>query len=192
MSTARQPVVLLTGFEPFGRHRVNSSWEAVRLAGPRLGAGVIIARLPVDRIRAAYLLTGLLERHRPDACLLTGLASGDRLRLEVVARRPRVLAGPDAPGRLCGSWPVAEAALAARLSRLPARVSVNAGRYVCDSTYWALLNFRNAHGWPRDAGFVHVPPLSGRFSAASLARAIERIVRRRLALRPSAAAETGR
>jgi pyroglutamyl-peptidase len=192
MNTTDQPLVLLTGFEPFGPHRVNSSWEAVRRAGARLGSDVITARLPVDRIRAARLLTGLLQRHRPDACLLTGLARGERLRLEVLARRPRALAGPAAPALLTGSWPLVEAAQALRLSGMPLTVSRNAGRYVCDSTYWALLNFREAHGWPRDAGFLHVPPLSKMFTAASLASAIERVVRRRLALRPSAIVETGR
>lgn len=192
MSKLKRPKILLTGFEAFGQHRINSSWEAVRIAGPRLGAAVITERLPVNRLAAARALTALLRQHRPDACLLTGLAGGNMMRIELFARRSRVLAGPDAPGRLSGSWSVAEAALSLRLSGLPVRISRNAGRYVCDSTYWALLQFRQTNGWPRDAGFLHVPPLSTRFTAALLGRAIERLVRRRLALMPSTVAGTGR
>lgn len=175
-----RPVILVTAFEPFGPYRVNSSWEAARVLERRFAGRVVAARLPVHRARAAAALAALLRHHRPEACLLTGLARGPRLRIETVARRPRALAGPDAPGLLAGSWPVAEAGLALRLSGLPYRVSRNAGRYVCDSTYWALLMFRINNGWPRDAGFLHVPPLSRRFTAARLAAGMERIVRRRL------------
>lgn len=185
-----EPTVLVTGFEPFGRWRVNSSWEAVTLLERRLGPRVRVARLPVDRRRAAAMLTALLRQHRPAACLLTGLARGSGLRIERWARRPRSLAGADAPGRLAGSWPVVEQGLALRLSRLPCRISANAGRYVCDSTYWALLDFRMKYGFPYDATFLHLPPLSGRFSSASLARGLERVIRRRLVR--IAASETGR
>lgn len=183
MDVQRKPVILLTGFEPFGGHRLNSSWEAVRIAGRRLGADIVIAHLPVHRVRAARALTALLEQHHPDACLLTGLARGSRLRVERVARRHRALAGPEAPGRLHGAWPVAETGLALRQAKLPFRMSDNAGRYVCDSTYWSLLHFRMKHGWPRHAAFLHVPPLSRWFTAAALARGMEAILRRRLALR---------
>ncbi|MGE0668974.1 MAG: hypothetical protein AB7O49_20675 [Sphingomonadales bacterium] len=184
------PIVLLTGFAPFGRWRINSSWEGARLLEGRYGGRLVIARLPVDRRRAARELVALLERHRPQACLLTGLARGPKLRVETWARRPRALAGPEAPGRLSGSWPVAEAGLAIRLSGLPYRISANAGKYVCDSTYWRLLMFRENNGWPIDAGFLHVPPLSRRFTARKLAAVMDRIVRRRLVR--SAAWGTGR
>jgi pyroglutamyl-peptidase len=174
------PIVLVTGFEPFGRWRINSSWEAARLLPKRLGSRVVVVRLPVHRQRAAAMLKALLERHRPEACLLTGLARGPKLRIERVARRPRALAGPGAPGRFAGSWPVTEQGLALRQSGLPYRISINAGRYVCDSTYWALLNFRINKGWPVSVGFLHVPPLSRRFTAKALAAGMERIIRRRL------------
>lgn len=180
MNEEAHPTILLTGFAPFGPYRINSSWEAARLAGRRLGPRIAVARLPVHRARAAAALTRLLEEHRPDACLLTGLASGGKLRVERIARRPKALAGPERPIRLAGTWPVVETGLALRGSKLPYRMSLNAGRYVCDSTYWALLDFRLRKGWPRHAGFLHVPPLSRRFDAGRLAAAMERILRRRL------------
>ena len=186
MDAQRKAVILLTGFAPFGGHRRNSSWEAARIAGKRLGAKIIVARLPVHHARAAQALAVLLEQHHPDACLLTGLARGPRLRVERVARRHRALAGPDFPGRLHGAWPVTETGLALRLAKLAFRVSDNAGSYVCNSTYWWLLNFSMRKGWPRHTAFLHVPPLSTRFTAASLARGMEAILRRRIALMPGA------
>jgi pyroglutamyl-peptidase len=180
MSEEARPTILLTGFAPFGPYRINSSWEAARLAARRLGPRIVVARLPVHRARAAEALAYLLEEHKPAACLLTGLARGGALRIERVARRPRALAGSDRPISLTGTWPVAETGLALRGSKLPYRVSLNAGRYVCDSTYWALLDFRLRKGWPRHACFLHVPPLSRRFNAGRLAAAMERILRRRL------------
>ena len=191
MNAARKSVILLTGFEPFGGHRLNSSWEAARIAANRLGADIVLARLPVHHVRAAQALTHLLERHRPDACLLTGLARGPRLRIERVARRHRLLSGPDVPGRMQGDWPVAESGLALRLAKLPFKVSQSAGNYVCNSTYWTLLDFRMKHGWPRYAAFLHVPPLSRRFTARALALGMEAILRRRRALMPTVS-ETGR
>ncbi len=192
MTSLRAPSVLITGFEPFGPYRINSSWEAVRIVGQRLGPEVVVARLPVHRVRAAAALAALMEQHRPRACLLCGLARGDRLRIERTARRPRALGGPGMPLTLQGTWPISEAGLALAVSKLPYRVSRNAGRYVCDSTYWALLRFRQQRGWPFWAGFLHVPPLSPGVTADALSRGIERIVRRRLALMPAEGGETGR
>lgn len=181
MNAQRKPVVLLTGFEPFGGHRRNSSWEAASIAGKRLGPDVVVARLPVHHVRAAMVLTELLEKYHPDACLLTGLARGPRLRGERVARRHRGLAGTDLPGRLHGAWPMSETGLALRQVKLSFRISDNAGSYVCNSTYWWLLCFRMKNGWPRHVAFLHVPPLSRRITADSLARGMEGIVRRRMA-----------
>lgn len=182
-------VLLMTGFEPFGRFRINSSWEAVRLAAARLGPGVVVARLPVDRRRAAAELHRLLELHNPHACLLTGLAGTRLVRVESVARRPRALAGPDDAVWLRGQWPIAELALPLRRRKLPVKISLNSGKYVCDSTYWALLKFRQRRGWPAKASFLHVPPLSRRFTARVLGEAVADVARRYLNSRDW---ETGR
>jgi pyroglutamyl-peptidase len=180
MPDPKRCVLLMTGFEPFGRYRVNSSWEAVSLAAARLGPGVVVARLPVDRRRAAAELRRLLELNKPHACLLTGLAGTRLVRVESVARRPRALAGPDDPVWLRGQWPVAELALPLRRRKLPVKISLNAGKYVCDSTYWALLKFRQSRGWPSKTCFLHVPPLSRRFTARVLGEAIADVATRYL------------
>ena len=52
------------------------------------------------------------------------------------------------------------------------RTSHDAGSYVCESTYWALLAYRLLHGYPRYAAFLHVPPVSESFPVRLTATAV--------------------
>ena len=80
--------ILLTGFEPFANFKVNSSLEAVQLMAAKGGNLLVCECLQVDYDSARKQLAGLLELHRPESCLCTGLAVGDRFRLERHARKP--------------------------------------------------------------------------------------------------------
>ncbi len=161
--------ILLTGFEPFRDWPVNSSWQAVsRLAGRRRG---IEARLlPVDHESAASCILDQIDRLAPEVLLLTGLASDPVPRLERVGR-----AGPlsphGGPGLRRGRWPWAGAHAEARARGLPMRASFDAGRYVCDTTYWAALGT----GVPRVA-FLHLPPPGPVWSDRRAARAVEAVL----------------
>jgi pyroglutamyl-peptidase len=163
-----RPVALLTGFEPFRQWRVNSSGEAVRLLAAR---GVAPARiLPVDHEAAAAALGAALAETRPDILLLTGLADAPAPRLELVARRPEHLGGGEAAR--AGLWPWAAALDALRAAETPARLSRDAGRYVCETSYWAALGDAFAGAGPRMVAFLHVPPLSEAWSAERVAAAV--------------------
>ena len=155
--------ILLTGFEPFRNWPVNSSWEAVRRFG---GPEIAIARLPVDHEAAAAAILALIAQHRPEALLMTGLAGGAALRLETVARSG-VLSGRYGSGLRRGRWPFARAQdlLAARGQ--PAKLSRNAGAYVCETTYFAALGSRVPA-----LAFLHVPPLGPIWTAERIARGI--------------------
>lgn len=161
--------ILLTGFEPFGGWPVNSSWEAVnRLAARRRG---IEARLlPVDHERAAEDLRGYVAGFRPDVLLLTGLASGPVPRLERIGR-----GGPLSPhgGPVFrrGRWPWAGAHAEARARGFPLRASYDAGRFVCETTYWAALGT----GVPLVA-FLHLPPVGPVWTPRRAARAVEAVL----------------
>ena len=152
--TAMSRSALVTGFAPFRHHAVNSSWEGVR----RL-EGVTAACLPVDHAAAAAEIAALIRRHRPDTVLLTGLAEGAGPRLERLARRP---AGVPGPALRHGRWPFARAL--ARMGH--ARLSADAGRYVCETTYWAALGVPG----PSRVAFLHVPPLGEVWTARRIAR----------------------
>src|SRR5262245_49845651 len=96
-------------------------------------------RLPVDYQRAHEELRQLLVTHEPRAVLCTGLARSG-FRIERAARRPPALAGISGAEQLEGSWPWLE--MSTELARAGERApeSWNAGRYVCESTYWSLLS----------------------------------------------------
>jgi pyroglutamyl-peptidase len=77
--------------------------------------------------------------------------------------------------------PAAQLLAAARSARVPAYLSRDAGRYLCNYLCWhAAEAVARAEG-PRLAAFVHVPPLPlprtpGRLTTADLARAGEAIL----------------
>jgi pyrrolidone-carboxylate peptidase len=67
--------------------------------------------------------------------------------------------------------------------------SEDAGQYVCESTYWSLLNYGyTKHGAaplaskrPDFAGFLHVPPAAPALPLETIARAVDHVVRARIA-----------
>lgn len=174
-----RPTLLLTGFEPFRTFAVNPSWHAVDAVAHALRRrGVVAFRLPVDHARARSSLLSLLDAHRPRHVLCTGLAAGDIFRLELRARRPacfRELPGAD---EFAGRWPWRQSENVLARRGQPVRRSTDAGRFVCESTYWSLLSRRGPAGF---AAFLHVPALSPAFDQARITAGVDAVVRAFLA-----------
>jgi pyroglutamyl-peptidase len=176
---------LVTGFEPFAEHRANSSWEALAWLRPRWPATVVTLRLPVDHHRAHLELRRALDEVAPSSVLCTGLARGDLYRIERRARRPEPLA-TEGPELVHGRWPWEEMRSALEGTGVSAIDSDDAGRYVCESTYWSLLTYRGRAAPPAFAAFLHVPPLSPEQPVERIAAAIASVVdARRASLRDS-------
>jgi pyroglutamyl-peptidase len=165
--------VLITGFGPFPGAPFNPTQSLVpTLAKMRRPAFADVQRVghvfatrydAVDRE-----LPALLRTHRPDVVLLWGLAARTPyLRIERHARNRRSSTLPDAGGALpsrrvidtraaaalTGRAPFIQALRAARSTRIPARLSRDAGRYLCNYVYWRALEQSAA---PLVL-FVHVP-----------------------------------
>ena len=152
--------ILLTGFEPFAEFEINSSWQAVQELARERTSKFICECLPVDYHAARDQLIHLLDKHQPNICLCTGLAAGDTFRLEQQARKPSQFSNLKGADSYPGQWPWDETLQSFQAKGLPAYISEDAGQYVCESTYWILLGFRDQHGYPEKAAFLHVPPLS--------------------------------
>jgi pyroglutamyl-peptidase len=168
--------MLVTGFGAFPGAPVNPTQDLMRslreagLPGLALETHV----LPVTWAGTGAALGELIARLEPDAVLMFGLARRARaLRVETRARNAATTIHPDADGFLhptAKPWPGepafrdvradAAAVLAAiRATGAPARLSLDAGTYLCNAALWTALAATDAK---TPVLFVHVPPLSPR------------------------------
>ncbi|WP_297083278.1 pyroglutamyl-peptidase I [uncultured Demequina sp.] len=166
------PSVLLTGFEPFADARINPSWdaaEAVAVVGVA-GARVTAVRLPVAFGRASAELGDAIDVTRPDVVIALGLAEGrsgltpERVAVNLDDARipdntgasPLDLAViPGAPAAFFSTLPVKAIVAGLAQAGIPASVSLSAGTYVCNHTFYALQHA--THGTSARSGFIHVP-----------------------------------
>lgn len=166
-------LVLLTGFEPFGGEATNASSELVTSLSkhPAPGVEAVTAILPVTFTGAPQLLAELIAHHRPDVLLCLGEAGG-RLEItpeqwavnEATARIPdNAGAQPvgqrldDGPDRLPSRLDPAAQVAALQAAGLPAALSSDAGRFVCNAVFRAALT-----SFTGPAGFIHVPAVRRR------------------------------
>jgi pyroglutamyl-peptidase len=166
--------ILVTGFEPFGGETVNASWEAAqKLEGWRHGGAVATARvLPCAYDASVKQLISAIETLRPDALLMTGQAA--RRGVVCVERFAHNLDDASAPdndgvlrralriSRAAPDWleAVAPARIIARAineAGISARVSKNAGAFVCNHLYFAALQYLRERKSAIPAVFVHLP-----------------------------------
>ena len=173
--------VLLTGFEPFGGNPTNVSWDVVQAVNRAMPEVTYAQLLPVDYLQARLELTESLAEKQPAGCLCLGLGRPGSLAFETRARKPEQFPAFPGPEILATAWPTEEILSAAADAQLPARVSEDAGQYVCESTFWAALEFRERLGQPEWGAFVHLPPETAVFTLERLVRCVTDIVRRRLA-----------
>ncbi len=185
---SRRPLVLVTGFGPFEKRRFNPSRivaaalereppRGVRVASCELPVSFHGAPREVERFVARYV------RRRPALILGLGVQRAAYFRFEQRARgrytTSRVdndgVAGAEVGARV---GPTLRTELDVReLARLlrdagasDVRLSNDAGGYVCERTYHALLSAGAKYGIP--ALFLHVPP-----AAAAPSRVQARLVR---------------
>lgn len=168
-----EPVVLVTGFEPFAGAPVNPSGELVRRL-TELGhpdCRIVGEVLPVSFDRAAGLLAAAIDAHEPDIVIALGLAESrhaitpERVAINLAdapiadndGDQPRDAeiehGGPAA--RFTG-LPVKAIAHALDAAGIPSDISLTAGSYVCNHVFYQLMGLAAARPGLR-AGFIHVP-----------------------------------
>lgn len=204
--------VLLTGFEPFGGDADNPSGDAVRLVADGWeGPGrLVTAVLPVTFGGAAQQLRDLVDEHRPDVVIATGLAGGrSNVGVERVAVNLIDARIPDNDGQQPVDAPSVEGAPAAHFATLPvktivrrigdagipAEVSYSAGTFVCNHVFFTALE---AAASGTRAGFIHVPwsvehapPDVAALPLSDIARALGIAVRTSIDVTVDAAASAG-
>src|SRR5882672_11564569 len=180
-----RPVILLTGFEPFGGLTANPSEEVAKALDGRAAGDAVVrsAILPVDHAAAAPHVARLIDELDPRAIIHLGLAAGRaRIALERVAVNVMDFDTPDNTGyRACNevcesAGPAAYLAtlplapmLDALLGRgIPAYLSNTAGTYLCNRTMYATLHLAATRGLGTRAGFVHLPLLPSMVAATGV------------------------
>ena len=171
-----EPVILLTGFEPFGSHATNPSQELAKLLdGRRVGrCAVAGAVLPVHHAEASRHVAALLGELQPVAVVHLGLAEGrarlglERVALNVMDYRIPDNAGYRAEGEPCviegpaayfSTLPLPEMLAALLAEGIPAYVSNTAGTFLCNQTLYRTLHELAMRERTIPAGFVHLPLL---------------------------------
>jgi pyroglutamyl-peptidase len=182
---AAEPVILVTGFEPFGSHTANPSQELAKLLdGRRVGSCAVAgAVLPVHHLEASRHVSALLGELAPAAVVHLGLAEGrarlalERAALNVMAYRIPDNAGyraegepcvPEGPAAYFASLPLPEMLAALTAEGIPAYVSNTAGTYLCNHVFFRTLHEIATRELTARAGFVHLPLLPAMVAAGDL------------------------
>jgi pyroglutamyl-peptidase len=169
--------ILLTGFGPFPGAPHNPTGPLVKSLARKPQPGV---RRMAHVFRTSYEavdreLPELIARLTPDALVMFGLASLSlQLRIETRACNVMSVAKLDADGYVPASERIGPADLtilplpaptrrllaAARSAGVAAKLSRDAGRYLCNYLCWRACEAAQQPGGPRLAAFVHVPPVA--------------------------------
>lgn len=193
--------ILTTGFGPYPGVEMNASqWLAESLGQerpPAPGVTTAAAVLPVAWNRAADHALAWIESFRPDVVLHFGVAPSARsIRVEAFARNQTVLlpdmggALPPAPWARSGAPSRLRAVLAGpllvhalRRRRIPARLSEDAGAYLCNFVFFRSLHWASRQKRAPLVGFFHVPPVTDEADVSAAMSVEELMMGGRLILR---------
>jgi pyroglutamyl-peptidase len=171
--------ILVTGFGPFPGAPFNPTGPLVERLARLRRLALANEKFVLHIFSTSYAavdrdLPKLIERHKPDALLMFGLAPRARaLRIETRARNTVSLL-PDAggialhlltiaaggPAALVMPAPTHRLLAAVRAAGVPATLSRDAGRYLCNYLCWRAAEAVGKKGGPRIAAFVHVPKIA--------------------------------
>jgi pyroglutamyl-peptidase len=166
--------IVIAGFGPFPRAPLNPSGHLAtalaRRRRPALGEVEITSHVFATAYAAVDRDLPKLLAQKPDVVLIFGVAGRRReVCIETRARNARSILFPDMhgyypsdraieagqPGALRGNAPFPRLLAALRRAALPARLSRDAGAYLCNYAYWrALQGVRDGRPLVQ---FVHIP-----------------------------------
>jgi pyroglutamyl-peptidase len=167
--------VLVTGFEPFDGGAVNPSQLIVEAleASPPDGVELATAVLPVAYARGADVLRGAVRAALPEVVISFGQADGrpgisvERFAHNLDSAEPVDNDGltsdaeidPNGPVAYASTLPVAAMIDALREAGIPASESRDAGGFLCNHVFYALMRVLDEEQPDTIGGFVHVPLL---------------------------------
>jgi len=180
-----EPVILVTGFEPFGSFTMNPSQDLAKaLDGRRIGnCAIASAVLPVHHLEASRHVSLLIAEMAPVAVVHLGLAESrarlalERAAINVMDYRIADNAGyraegepcvPEGPAAYFATLPLPEILAALTAEGIPAYVSNTAGTFLCNQTLYRTLHEISVRERTIRAGFIHLPSLPAMVAASGL------------------------
>jgi pyroglutamyl-peptidase len=174
--------VLVAGFGPFpGAPKNPSTQLALAVAHSRRtaasGAKIVGVVIPTVYREVFSTLSDVLTLEKPDIVLMFGLAGRTPfVRVETRAMNVASSIHPDAAGEkradhslVAGSpqilkarAPVQRLLAATRGAGVQAKLSANAGRYICNAAFFHSLDGARRTGGPKLVAFAHIPWPRGR------------------------------
>ena len=181
--------ILLTGFEAFGTVADNPSQRVVEHFAAKQQENLITAVLPVDYSAVNRILPELLEKHRPDAILMLGVAQKrDSINLERIAININDAKIADNTGNLKSGQAILDDAPVGYRSTLPLEAmyeaiqsagiavtySNHAGAYLCNHVFYLARHSLECAGLGHiPCGFIHLPDMGEEAPNMPLAKIIQ-------------------
>jgi pyroglutamyl-peptidase len=174
MNTNSSPLILVTGFEPFGGMDYNPSQVIAHAMNDKIFPGITVrgVSLPVDCEKLPGLLDKLYDELQPTAVISLGLAAGRAsIALERVALNLLDWEGTDNAGHTRRDTPILPEGPAAYFATLPLRtiqkelanatipayLSETAGLYLCNQTLYLTAHYSATKRPEMRFGFIHLP-----------------------------------
>ena len=185
--------VLVTGFGRFPGQHSNPSetllrWIEERHIRPSPNVRLKTELVPTRWSAVNQFATGCLAEFDPDIALHFGVHSrAIGLSVEKLARNctcthsdasgeaapPHCVKG-NAPQTLKSTIETQKLVAQLRARGLPAQISTNAGRYLCNALLFASLYQSRNRVSPRQTGFIHIPPLNANgMDRSALSKAVQ-------------------
>lgn len=178
--------VLLTGFEPFGKDKINPALELIKKMAKEEIPDVALTtnKLPVVFGEAITELISAIEKAKPDLVLSLGQAAGrmvvsiERIGLNMndtdhadnASNKPRdELIVANGPAAYFTTINVRKTYQEIKKVGIPVRISNSAGTYVCNNIIYGVLHHLVTNNQNHiKYGFIHIPYLP--FQAAEKPR----------------------
>jgi pyroglutamyl-peptidase len=174
-AVAKTPVILLTGFEPFGKKKPpNPSWEGIKALDGRLWNGhkIVCKQVPVVWGEPLNHLQTYAALYEPVAIFAFGQGGKGAFSLETKASSRRgahkdnngdkpwePVIAEDGPSTYHATIDYAEFIRRLYGKGYEIRISTTAGRYLCEEMLYSLEHLKATRLPEADVMFCHVPPL---------------------------------
>jgi pyroglutamyl-peptidase len=177
--------ILVTGFEPYGGHGRNPSFEAMQALDGRVieGARIVGRGLPVSMARLRPALAAILNEAEFAAVIGLGLQPGASV-IQIERGAANIAdfeiadndgisisdtqVSPDGPAARMATLPLRAIERAMLSAGIPARLSPSAGTYLCNACLYCCLEAVESWERPVPCGFLHLPCTPEQVAEAAL------------------------